>query len=314
MRIILDGEPGLPPDQATAVGVGVFDGVHRGHQFVLATVRSEATRRGVRPAVVTFDRHPAYVVRREHAPKLLTTLDQKLELLEANGVEVAYVVRFDEARAATTAAEFVDQVFVDALHARAVVVGHDFHFGKGREGDVPRLRELGRHGGFDVLDLELVRHRPDAAQPVTSTNIRAALARGDVALAAEMLGRPYEVCGVVDHGDKRGRTIGFPTANVPVSGDTAWPADGVYAGWLTRPDGTRLPAAISIGRRPTFYDDGVSLLEAYVLDFTGDLYGEAVRVAFVDRVRGQERFDSVDALVAQMHDDVARCRTLLHLA
>jgi riboflavin kinase/FMN adenylyltransferase len=310
MRIIRDGQS-LGPDEHTAVGIGMFDGVHLGHRHVLAHVRADAERRGLLSAVVTFDRHPAYVVRPEYAPRQLTTLEQKLELLEQNGIDVVYVVHFDEAVAATSAADFVDEVLVDALHARCLVVGADFHFGKGREGDVPRLSELGTQRGFGVHGLELIRHTPEAPA-ITSTAIRAALTEGDVAHASALLGRPYEVCGIVAHGDKRGRTIGFPTANVPVDGETAMPADGVYAGWFTRADGTVHPAAISLGRRPTFYvEQDQSLLEAYLLDFSDDLYDEVVRVSFVGRCRGQVKFDSIESLVAQMGRDVERTRTFL---
>jgi riboflavin kinase/FMN adenylyltransferase len=310
MRIIRDGQS-LGPDEATVVGIGMFDGVHLGHRHVLEHVKADAERRGLSSAVVTFDRHPAYVVRPEHAPRLLTTLEQKLELLEENGIDVVYVVHFDEAVAATSAADFVDEVLVDALHARCLVVGADFHFGKGREGNVPRLTELGAERGFGVHGLELIRHEADAPA-VTSTAIRAALAAGDVALAARLLGRPYEVCGIVAHGDKRGRTIGFPTANVPVLGETAMPSDGVYAGWFTRADGSVHQAAISLGRRPTFYvEQDQSLLEAFLLDFSDDLYDESVRVSFVGRCRGQVKFDSIEALVAQMGRDVERSRIFL---
>jgi riboflavin kinase/FMN adenylyltransferase len=262
--------------------------------------------------VVTFDIHPALVLRPENAPKLLTTLDQKLELLEANGVDIVYVVHFDEHRARTEPDDFVRQVFVDALHARAVVVGEDFHFGRGRAGNVARLRELGEIHGFDVRGLGLIRHEDDAPEPVTSTAIRRALAGGDVAAAAAMLGRPYEVRGVVQHGDERGRSIGFPTANIYVSKQLAWPADAVYAGWYTRPDGRRYACAINIGRRPTFYEHAEqSLLEAHLIDFEGDLYGEDARVSFVDFLRSEQRFSGVDALAAQLKKDVEQAREIV---
>jgi riboflavin kinase/FMN adenylyltransferase len=278
---------------------------------VLAELRREADARGVASAVATFDTHPALVLRPENAPKLLTTLDQKLELLEANGVDVVYLVHVDAARAGTEPDDFVEQVFVDSLHAKAVVVGEDFHFGRGRQGNVDRLRELGETLGFDVRGLELIQHEPDAPEPVSSTASRA-LAGGDVATAAAMLGRPYEVRGTVQHGDERGRTIGFPTANIPVSKQMAWPSDGVYAGWYLRPDGDRHPCALNIGRRPTFYEHAQqSLLEAHLLDFEDDLYGEEARVEFVEFLRSEHRFSGIDALAVQLKKDVEHARLVL---
>jgi riboflavin kinase/FMN adenylyltransferase len=303
------------PVDGCAVTIGAYDGVHRGHQQVIADVRRQAAERGLATAVVTFDRHPAQVVRPESAPALLTTLEQKLELLEATGIDYTLVISFDEARSKEPAGQFVDEVLVDCLRARLVAVGADFHFGHNREGNVELLRTLGVTKGYevDVIDLVGIDGRPASdEQRVSSTAIRRALAAGDLAAANEMLGRPHEVRGVVEHGDKRGREWGFPTANVALPEETALPDDGVYAGWYLRPDGVSLPAALSLGRRPTVYDEhGLRLLEAYVLDFEGDLYDEPARVQFVSRLRGQERFDEVDDLLAQMHADVAAARAVL---
>jgi len=312
MQILRDFVDRLDPAVSTAVTIGVFDGVHLGHQHVLAALRQEADARGVVSAVATFDTHPALILRPENAPKLLTTLEQKLELLEANGVDIVYLVHFDAERSLTEPQLFAEQVFVDALHAKAIVVGEDFHFGHGRQGNVERLREFGVGFGFDVLGLELIQHEPGAAEPVSSTAIRRALAGGDVASAAVMLGRPYEVRGIVQQGDERGRTIGFPTANIPVSKQMAWPSDGVYAGWYTRPSGERHACAINIGRRPTFYEHAQqSLLEAHLLDFDGDLYGEEGRVSFVEFLRSEHRFDGIDALASQLKKDVEHARSIL---
>jgi riboflavin kinase/FMN adenylyltransferase len=312
MQVLHDLVDRLEPGVETALTIGVFDGVHLGHQYVLAELRTEAAARGLHSAVVTFDTHPALVLRPENAPKLLSTLDQKLELLERNGVDMVYVVHFDEHRARTEPDEFVRQVFVDALHARFVVVGEDFHFGRGRSGNVDRLRALGEVHGFEVRGVGLIRHEAGAPEPVTSTAIRRALAGGDVAAAAAMLGRPYEVRGVVQHGDERGRAIGFPTANIYVSKQLAWPADAVYAGWYTRPNHERHPCAINIGRRPTFYEHAEqSLLEAHLIDFDGDLYGEDACVSFVDFLRSEQRFSGVDALAAQLKQDVEHARRIL---
>jgi riboflavin kinase / FMN adenylyltransferase len=273
MRVLYDGfdaANGLGAGAASAVTIGVFDGVHLGHQHVLSELRAEAERQGLLTAVVTFDVHPAFVLRPENAPRLLTTLDQKLELLEAQRVDVVYVVRFDHERAQTSAAEFVDKVFVRALGARVVVVGEDFHFGKNREGDVARLCELGERAGFAVRGLELIRHQPGAPEPVTSTAVRRALAGGDVAAAGAMLGRPFELRGTVVAGAGRGADLGYRTANVAVAPELAWPADAVYAGWYLRPDGRPLGCAINIGRRPTFVEHAsASVIEAHVLDEGG---------------------------------------------
>ncbi len=314
MELLHDMRDRLPSTVSAAVAVGVFDGVHLGHHEVLRTVREAAQQLSVASAVVTFDTHPAYVVRPENAPKLLTTLDQKLELLDAQGLDYAYVIKFDESRAGTRPEEFVEQVFLDALHARAVVVGEDFHFGKGRTGNVAELQRLGREWDFDVIPLRLIRHRSDAREPVSSTAIRRALAGGDVARAAAMLGRCYRVRGVVVEGDRRGHLIGFPTANVPVPKRMAWPADAVYAGWCTLPDGAQRGCAINIGRRPTFYEHAQqSLLEAHILDFDGDLYGCEVRVEFVDFLRSERKFEGIQQLSTQLAVDVADARTRLGL-
>jgi riboflavin kinase/FMN adenylyltransferase len=301
--------------QGSAVTIGAYDGLHLGHRAVIAEVRREAEARGLASAVVTFDRHPASVVRPESAPKLLCDLDQKLELLESTGVDLAVVIRFDEARAAETAEEFVQNVLVDCLRARTVIVGADFHFGKNRGGNVALLNQLGADLGFDVHGMALVdtEGQPTADdRRVSSTAIRHALVAGDVGAAAHMLGRPHEVRGVVHQGDQRGRDLGFPTANVAVPGSILLPADGIYAGWFVRDSGEVLPTAISLGRRPTFYETAdASLLEAHVLDFSGDLYDERVAVRFVSRLRGEERFDTVEALIEQMQRDCEDARRIL---
>ncbi|MBA3304276.1 MAG: bifunctional riboflavin kinase/FAD synthetase [Acidimicrobiia bacterium] len=307
-------EPGecVPPSEGTSVAVGVFDGVHLGHQHVVAEARRLAAERSALCAVVTFDRHPAGVVRPASAPAVLTDLDQRLELLAALGVDLTYVVAFDEVRSKETAEAFVAGVLVGCLAARAVVVGADFHFGHERRGDLALLEAMGRDLGFEVDGVELVASKQAGARPVSSTAIRAALAAGDLEAANRMLGRPHEVRGVVGEGDRRGRELGFPTANVAVPAEICLPADGIYAGWYLRPTGAVHASAISLGRRPTFYADAdASLLEAYLLDFDGDLYSERAGVRFVARLRGEERFDSVEALLDQMQSDVERTRTIL---
>ena len=299
------------PAGGCVVTIGVYDGVHLGHRALIARVRAMAAELGAATAVVTFDRHPAVVVRPESAPKLLTDLPQRLELLASTGVDYTLVITFDEARSQESAEDFVREVLAGCLGARAVVVGHDFHFGRGRGGNVPLLQKMGAELGFDVLGISLVAD-DDSGVVVSSTRIRELLAAGDVQEAAALLGRHHEVPGVVQHGDARGRELGFPTANVAVPGDILLPADGIYAGWYERPDGSVHPAAISLGRRPTFYEEAaLSLLEAYLLDFDGDLYDEPARVRFAVRLRDEAKFDSIDALVAQMTRDVEAARTLL---
>jgi riboflavin kinase / FMN adenylyltransferase len=300
----------------SAVTIGAYDGVHLGHRAVIARVRALAAEQDLQTVVVTFDRHPASVVRPESAPPLLCDLEQKLELLEAEGVDATYVVHFDEERATETAEDFVATVLVGCLDTKVVAVGEDFHFGHRRGGNVALLRTMGAGLGFEVSPLELV--GPDGAPAgsdanVSSTAIRRLVAAGDVRGAATLLGRPHQVRGAVEHGDERGRELGFPTANLVIPSEICLPADGIYAGWLVRGDGSRHATAMSLGHRPTFYDrpQGAPLLECHVLDFSGDLYDEPVRVEFVERLRGEERFDGADALVAQMHRDVEQTRVLL---
>jgi riboflavin kinase/FMN adenylyltransferase len=281
---------------------------------LLRDLCDRADSAGLSSVVVTFDRHPAYVVRPESAPKQLTSLEQKLELLDDCGVDRTLVIPFDEARANETAEDFVKEVLVDELSARLVVVGEDFHFGHGRKGNVAMLRELGARWGFEVVGVGLT---GDGVEPVSSTRIRALLAAGDVEEAATLLGRLHEVRGPVVRGDGRGGPeLGFPTANLAIPEDIALPADGVYAGFFRRADGSLHQAAINVGRRPTFYEPGTApvLVEAYLLHFDGDLYGEPVRVCFAHRLRDEQRFESVEALIAQMGKDVAETERMLAAA
>jgi riboflavin kinase/FMN adenylyltransferase len=315
MEIVHLPGPCPPVDGGCAVTIGAYDGVHIGHRAVIANVRKRAAERGLPTTVVTFDRHPAMVVRPESAPRLLCDLDQKLELLAETGVERTVVIRFDAARAAESAASFVGEVLVDTLGTKLVVVGTDFHFGSKRAGNVTLLSELGGTLGFNVIGMELVDESGEpagAGERVSSTGIRERLTKGDLVTANRWLGRPHEVRGVVSRGDRRGRTLGFPTANVSVPGEILLPADGIYAGWFERADGSVHATALSLGRRPTFYQQAhASLLECHLLDFDGDLYDEHVKVRFTDRLRGEKRFNSVESLVEQMHADVDATRRVL---
>lgn len=302
----------------TVVVIGNFDGVHPGHLAVLAEARRRGA--GLPLVVVTFWPHPVSVLRPAAGPMLLTRLDERVELLRRGGADQVDVVEFTHELAAWTPAEFVERVLIP-LHPRVVVVGENFRFGQRASGNVETLAQLGA-GRFEVEALSLVRYRDEET---CSTLIRDALAQGDVAHAAEHLGRPFRFSGVVAHGDHRGRELGFPTANLPVPADLACPADGVYAGWVTRLDGrdgvgeplpegaepARWPAAISVGTNPTF--DGVERrVESYVLDRDDlELYDAPIAVDFIARIRGQVRFEGIDALIVQMNDDVACTRELL---
>jgi riboflavin kinase/FMN adenylyltransferase len=294
----------------TVVTIGNFDGVHLGHQHVLQQARATADELAVaKVVVVTFDPHPIAVLRPEHAPPTLTNIPTRLRLLEEAGIDAVLVVPFDRDIAAWTPEEFIDRVLVGSLHARAVVVGANFRFGNRAAGDVALLRAAGETRSFVVEGIAL----DGGPQVWSSTYIRNCLAAGDVAGAAEALGRPFTVRGVVVRGDHRGRELGFPTANVPTPVDGAAPADGVYAGRLTRLDtGESFPAAISVGTNPTFDGERERRVESYVLDRDDlELYGLEVEVEFVDRLRGMVKFEGIDALVETMHGDVRRAREIL---
>jgi riboflavin kinase / FMN adenylyltransferase len=312
VQVITDLSRAPWPGERSVITIGAYDGVHRGHLAVIDEVRRLAALKHCRSVVVTFDRHPASIVRPESAPNLLTDLDQKLELLADTGVDATVLVRFDEQQSFEGATDFVERVLVDCLATRTVVVGEDFHFGRQRSGNVALLRELGATHDFDVSPRELVARDDGIEEPITSTAIRRALAGGDVEVAAEMLGRPYEARGKVVMGDQRGRLLGFPTANVEVPNKVCLPADGVYAGWYKRPNGDTWPCAINLGRRPTFYEHADhSLLEAHLLDFDGDLYGETARVRFTHFLRSERKFDGVQSLIAQLKHDVENARACL---
>ncbi len=294
---------------ATTVVIGNFDGLHRGHRVVVDRARARADELGLPLVAVMFDPHPMSVLRPEHAPQQLTSIAMRVDLLSQAGVDGVLVLPFDRDMAAWSPGEFIERVLVRALRVRAVVVGANFRFGVRASGDVAALREAGAERGFDAVGVEL----DGGPQVWSSTYVRTCLASGDVAGAAEALGRPYTVRGVVVEGDKRGREMGFPTANVPTSTGEAAPVDGVYAGWLTRRDtGERFPAAISVGTNPTFDGERARRVESYVLDRDDlELYGVEVDVAFVERLRGMVRFEGVAALVETMHDDVRRAREIL---
>lgn len=312
MQVITDINPTPWPDERTVVTIGAYDGVHLGHQAVIEQVKSIADESDSRSVVLTFDRHPATIVRPESAPQLLTDSEQRLELLAATGLDATVVLPFDEEQSHESPESFVKRVLVAGLRVRSIVVGEDFHFGAHRRGHVDLLEKMGRSNDFDVRPVHLVERLDGVTEPISSTAIRRALAGGDVTRASSMLGRHHEVRGEVMMGDQRGQLLGFPTANVKVTKSVCMPADGVYAGWFERADGSEYPCAINLGRRPTFYEHAQSsLLEAHLLDFDDDLYGEHVKVRFAHFLRSERKFDGIEAIVAQLKIDVQHARELL---
>lgn len=303
------GEVPRPKAGPCVVAIGKFDGVHRGHARVLAQARGYADERDLPMYVVTFDPHPAAVLRPEVAPKMIGSLTDRLERLAAHGADAVLVVPFTAELAAVTAEQATRAVLVDALKAKVVVVGADFRFGSGAAGDVTMLRLMGSAYGFTVHAVEL---QADEVDKFSSTRVRELLALGDVAGAATILGRPYSVSGPVIRGEQRGRDLGFPTANLEIPDDLVAPLDGVYAGWLV--DGTeRLPAAISVGDNPTFVG-ATHRVEAYVLDRTDlDLYGKKVRVEFVEWIRDMLPFEGIEPLIEAMTKDCDDARRILGL-
>ncbi|MEC6988332.1 MAG: bifunctional riboflavin kinase/FAD synthetase [Actinomycetota bacterium] len=305
------GDPVFEGDRSV-VTIGAYDGLHRGHIAVISSVVERAQKVGQHSAVVTFDRHPASVVRPESAPLLITSLEQRIELLRDTGLDAVVVLEFDEVAASEEAEDFINRVFVDGLAASEIIVGEDFHFGRGRRGNVEMLSRIGREHDFVVTPLSL--RTTEKSEVISSTAIRAALRRGDLDGASNMLGRTVTISGRVVHGDERGRTIGFPTANVDVNERFILPADGVYAAWCLTEAGGRYSCAVNIGKRPTFYGNADrSLVECHLLDFSGDLYDQVLTVEFADRLRDEQRFDGLEALTTQLQIDVARAREIARL-
>ncbi|WP_369047041.1 bifunctional riboflavin kinase/FAD synthetase [Sinomonas sp. P10A9] len=342
MVLIWHGVDEIPTDFGpTAVTIGNFDGVHRGHQQVLATLKSTARHSGSRSVAVTFDPHPAQVHRPDTAPDLIMGIEDRLAAIAAHGVDAILVLHYTLAFAQQSAEEFVRGIFVDALRASHVVVGHDVRFGRGNSGDLATMEELGARFGFEVVVVEEFTEQASAAEAragasladgaahsaqdldddaerrrCSSTWVREALDAGDVRTAAEILGRTHMMHGEVVHGAARGRALGFPTANLAHDSVGHIPADGIYAGWLVDQSGTRWPAAISVGSNPTFA--GVARqVEAHVIDRPDeapeafDLYGQRVAVEFVDRLRGMVAYRGPEALVDQMKLDVDQARRVL---
>jgi riboflavin kinase/FMN adenylyltransferase len=288
------------------VAIGNFDGVHRGHQTLVTAAVARARECGGTAVVLTFDPHPARVLAPERAPGSLTTLGQKAELLAGLGADVLAVLPFDEALARLAPAEFVRAVLAGSLRARRVFVGVGFRFGHRQSGDVAALAALGGGHGFM---LEAIAPVLEGGEPISSSRVRDALARGDVEGARALLGRAYFIDGLVVAGDRRGRTIGVPTANLASENEVV-PARGVYAARCRVATDRSHAAVVNVGERPTF-GGAATTIEAHLLDFDGELYGSSLRLTFEHRLREERRFPGVEALVTQIGHDIARARTLL---
>jgi len=308
------GLDSVPTDWGKCVvTIGVFDGVHRGHAEIIAKAVALAKERGVPSVLLTFVPHPSEVVRPGSHPPVLTTIVRRAELVAELGVDVFCPLAFTLEFSHMPPAEFVFNALVDRLHASGVIVGANFRFGHKAAGDVAQLHELGARFGFTAEGVTLLR---DGETTLSATYVRSRVQAGDMGSAAAALGRPHRVDGVVERGDQRGRELGFPTANLRTDAWAAVPADGVYAGKVVRLDewgrtlGPLGTAAISVGTNPTF-EVRQRRVEAFILDFSEDLYGQALGIEFHQKLRGMERFDSVEALVTQMHADVAATRALI---
>jgi riboflavin kinase/FMN adenylyltransferase len=292
-------------ERPVVLTIGKFDGVHLGHQQLIRTAIERAQALGAVSAVMTFDPHPAMVIRPDAAPRLITTLEERSAAIAALGPDYLVVAPFTRETMATPAADYMQQI-CRALPLRELWVGEGFALGRKREGDIPRLREIGETLGYTVGALAPVEF---GGEPVHSSRVRSLLAAGDVAAITPLLGRPFSLRARIVEGDRRGRTIGFPTANLAVDPQHALPADGVYA-CVAEIDGTPMPAVTNIGVRPTF--DGLRhTVETYVLDWTGDLYAQMLSVAFLHHLRGERKFGGIDELKAQIAQDIAQAREVL---
>jgi riboflavin kinase/FMN adenylyltransferase len=307
--VVFRGLDEVPPSiRPTVASIGVFDGVHRGHQALFATVLERAVELTATPVVVTFDRHPLAIISPGNEPPLITTLSQRARVMGSIGIRALVVLQFDEHLRNMSPEEFVRHVLVDALGCEHVVVGANFRFGHQQAGTIETLVDLGKRYGFGVTIFAL--QTDDENEVVSSSLIRRHIADGEMEQVAAELDRPYRLEGTVEHGASRGRDLGFPTANLAIPENVILPKLGVYAGWLWW-QGTRYPAVVNVGLNPTFGDRDTPIVEAYVIDFDQDLYGEQVEIEFTHRLRDELRFEGVDALVTQMHADVEDARRVL---
>ena len=295
----------VAPENDSVLTVGVFDGVHRGHQKLLSAVTAEASSKGYVPGVLTFRNHPDSIFRADFRPQYITSLEKRIKLIKDCGVSFVVPVTFDQEMAHLRAEDFA-RLLQEKLLMKSLIIGPDFAMGHNREGNIEKLTALGAQMGFAVQEVDLM---VNGGKAVRSTQIRQAIASGDIDMATNMLGRQFSLVGEVAHGDKRGRELGFPTANLQVSPDMAVPANGIYA-TFAYVAGCRHMAATSIGTRPTF--DGVGrTIEAFLLDFDSDLYNRPIRLEFIQRLRDELKFDGVEALLTQMNIDVQNTREIL---
>jgi riboflavin kinase / FMN adenylyltransferase len=309
MRTMVGLDSLVPPERGSVVTVGTFDGVHLGHRGLVARTIEAAEGLGADSVALTWDRHPAETLRPDSVPPLLSSPRRKLELLSETGIETTAILPFDKELSLMQAEDFVREVLVRGLGTRSVFVGHDWRFGNKARGNVDLLRKLGGELGFEVNGVEL---QTVAGEAVTSSRVRRAIVDGDMDLARVLLGRPFDVDGIVVRGAARGKGLGFPTANLDVDPGLARPPIGIYAGVAGVGD-RKVAAAISVGVSPTFGGEpGTSpvTIEAYLLDFDEDLYDQTIRLEFWKRLRDEQKFDSVEALISQMEEDVAQTREL----
>jgi len=284
-----------------AVTIGNFDGVHRGHQAMFARLKAAAAERGLATAVMTFEPHPREVFTPEQAPARLTSLREKMELFKSHAIDRMVLARFSRRFASLSAEEFIERILITGIQARWVLIGDDFRFGAKRAGDFALLKQCGEARGFEVESLPSVLV---GGVRVSSTAVREALAQGELARAAQFLGRPYSISGRVVHGDKLGQELGYPTANIQMKHNKP-PLSGIFAVELCGIDGCRLRGVASLGVRPTVKQNGAATLEVHVFDFHERIYGAHVRVDFLHKLRDEEKFPDLPALIAQIARDVA---------
>jgi riboflavin kinase / FMN adenylyltransferase len=308
---IYNGLDQVPNDFGpSACTIGVFDGVHRGHRALVRRVLADAERNDLIPTVVTFDRHPLALIAPGREPKMLSTVQERAEIFLSLGIQAVVVLTFDEELRGLPAERFVSDILVERLRAKRITIGANFRFGKDQAGTIQTLDELSSIYGYETNIFAL---QMDDDQIVSSSLVRKHLADGQVERAASELDRPFRLSGVVEKGAGRGKGLGFPTANLQVDPAMIVPKVGVYAGWAITEAGQRVPMAVNIGFNPTFEDRSEPVVEAFLLDFDGDLYGQDLTLEFLHRLRDEAKFDTPEALIEQIADDVVRTRDLLGL-
>lgn len=308
---IFRGLDEIPADLGpSACTIGVFDGVHRGHRALARRVIADAAREGLIPMVVTFDRHPLEVVAPGREPKMLSSVEERAALFGSLGIEAVVILAFDDALRGLPAEQFVSEILAAKLRARRIIIGANFRFGKDQAGTIQTLNDLAPLYDYETTIFAL---QMDDDQIVSSSLIRRHVADGMVERAATELDRAFALTGTVERGAGRGKGLGFPTANVSVDPRMVIPRVGVYAGWAVTEAGERVPMAVNIGFNPTFEDRSEPVIEAFLLDYDADLYGQTLRLEFLHRLRDEAKFESADALIEQIDDDVVRTRDLLGL-